>query len=143
MAVVPTLLAVALLGWVLAYWTWAWFAPKPKPVETPWAQPSERTGAAAGLFGPAERGEPTSAVTGAPVKLLGIVAASGGKPGYAVLQLDGRQILAVRSGEPVAPGIRLEEVRRDHVVLTRQGVREKLVWPTHVPAAAPVTRTTK
>ena len=57
------------------------------------------------------------------------MAASGGRRGYAVVQLEAKQILAVHEGEDVAPGIRLAEVHADHVILERNGVRETLAWP--------------
>src|SRR5487761_2548107 len=106
-----TLGAVALLGAVLAYWTWAWFAP---------------------------RAEATAAPTGIAITLLGVVAASGGRRGYAVVQLEGKQILAVHEGEDIAPGIRLAEVDADHVILDRNGVRETLAWPQR-PGSAPAS----
>jgi general secretion pathway protein C len=63
------------------------------------------------------------------MKLLGVAAASGKTRGYAVVQMEPRNILAVREGDEVAPGIRLAEVRTDHVILERNGVRETLAWP--------------
>jgi general secretion pathway protein C len=46
-----------------------------------------------------------------------------------VLQLEGREILAVAKGEDVAPGIRLVEVHPDRILLERNGARETLAWP--------------
>jgi len=69
------------------------------------------------------------------VRLLGIVAAAGGGRGYAVLQLEPRQILAVREGEDVAPGIRLAQVASNHVILERGGSLETLAWPEKGAAA--------
>jgi hypothetical protein len=51
-----------------------------------------------------------------------------------------RQIVTVREGEDIAPGLRLGEVATDHVVLERGGTREILAWPMKRPvgeAAAP------
>jgi general secretion pathway protein C len=142
-----TFAALALLGLVLAYWTWAWFAPRSEPP----AQAAEQTGgrgvgstagltqAASGLFGRAQRDG--AAPTGIAVRLLGVMAASGGRSGnrsgYAVLRLDAKQVIAVREGGEIEPGVRLAEVHADHVVLERSGVRETLAWPERsAPAGA-------
>lgn len=130
---ITTLAALALLGLVLAYWTWAWLAPRPEP-RAPVAAPAdgragEPTQDAYALFGGARRGgSGTAPVTGA-ITLLGIVAAEGGRPGYALLRLDGRPTLAVPQGSDVEPGLRLVEVRVDHIVLERSSGRETLAWP--------------
>ena len=137
-----TFAALTLLGLVLAYWTWAWFAPRPEPRAQAAVQTGGRdvgstagpTQAASALFGSARRegngGERNGAApTGIAVGLLGVVAASGSRSGYAVLRLDAKQTVAVREGGEIEPGIRLAEVHADHVVLERGGVRETLAWP--------------
>jgi len=60
---------------------------------------------------------------------MGVVAASGGRLGHAVLRLDGKKTVAVLQGEEVEPGLRLAEVHVDHIVLERNGTRETLAWP--------------
>ena len=124
-----TLAALALLGVVLAYWTWAWLAPRPEPRAQPLAGPVGSVASANSLFGSVQRDRNIAAPTGIAIKLLGVVAASGGRRGYAVVQLEARQILAVHEGEDIAPGIRLAEVHADHVILERNGTRETLTWP--------------
>ena len=130
-----TLAALVLLGWVLAYWTWAWLAPRPEPRAQPATALGAGAGSAQGLFGNLQRGQNIAAPTGIAIKLLGVVAATRGRRGYAVVQLEAREILAVREGEDVAPGIRLAEVHPDHVILERNGVRESLAWPQKNAAA--------
>ncbi len=107
------------------------------------AQP--RIESAYDLFGRAQPRQ-AAAPTGIAIKLLGVVAAPAQRRGYAVVQLDDKQILAVREGEDVVPGIRLAEVRADHVVLGRNGTRETLAWPeksnrARATSVAPVTTT--
>ena len=131
-----TLVAVALLGAVLAYWTWAWFAPRAEPRMEASAVQSGSVASAGGLFGSVPRSL-AAAPTGIAIRLLGVVAASGGRRGYAVVQLEGKQILAVHEGEDIAPGIRLAEVHADHVILERNGVRETLAWPEKKAFASP------
>jgi len=136
-----TLAAVALLGLVLAYWTWVWFAPRAELRTEAVAAPSGNVASAGVLFGTPPRAQSAAAPTGIAITLLGIVAASGGRRGYAVVQLDAKQILAVNEGEDVAPGVRLAEVHSDHVILTRGGARETLTWPKRRATAAPAART--
>jgi general secretion pathway protein C len=124
-----TLAALVPLGVVLAYWTWAWLAPRPEPRAQPLADPVGRVASANSLFRSVERDQNIAGPTGIAIKLLGVVAASGGRRGYAVVQLEARQILAVHEGEDIAPGIRLTEVHADHVILERNGTRETLTWP--------------
>ena len=129
--------ALALLGLVLAYWTWAWLAPRPEPRAQAAMQTGGRgvgstagpTEAAFALFGSAQRDRIGAAPTANALRLLGVVAASGTRPGYAVLRLDAKKTLAVLQGAEVEPGLRLVEVHVDHIVLERNGARESLAWP--------------
>ena len=123
-----TLAALALLGLALAYWPWVWFAPRAEPrIETAAAQ-SGGVAAANALFGKFPRNKNT-APTGIAIRLLGVVAASGGRRGYAVVQLDAKRSLVVHEGTDIAPGVRFAEVHPDHVILERGGMRETLALP--------------
>jgi general secretion pathway protein C len=135
-----TLAALALFGLVLAYWTWVWLAPRAEPRAEPAAGEAGNLASAGRVFGRAERNKNSASPTGIAIKLLGIVAASGGRRGYAVVQLDAKQILAVHEGEDVTPGVRLAEVLRDHVILERAGVRETLAWPSKQGSATPAAQ---
>ena len=126
-ASLATLAALALLGVVLAYWSWAWLAPPAAARAPAAAEMAGRTSSAGGLFGNAKQG-PGAAASSA-VRLMGVVAASGGRRGHAVLRLDGKKTVAVLQGEDVEPGLRLAEVHVDHIVLERNGARETLAWP--------------
>lgn len=136
-----TLAALVMLGAVLAYWTWAWFAPRPEPRAEVVPAETGSIAAASLVFGKVERNRDVAAPTSIAIKLLGVVAASRGRRGYAVVQLEGKQILAVHEGDDVAAGVRLAEVHPDHAILERGGAREMLAWPTKpggavTPAAA-------
>ena len=124
-----TFAALILLGAVLAYWTWGWFAPRPVARAPAAAEPGGRIAAANGLFGTLQRDQNVAVPTGIAIKLLGVMAGPGGRSGYAVVQLDAKNSLAVREGKEVAPGIRLAEVHPDHIILERNGTRETLAWP--------------
>jgi len=125
-ASLASLAALALLGAVLAYWSWAWLAPRPAPRAPAAVETAGRTSSAGGLFRTAKEGP--GSVSSA-VRLMGVVAASGGRRGHAVLRLDAKKTVAVLQGEDVEPGLRLAEVHVDHIVLERNGARETLAWP--------------
>ncbi|MGA8005302.1 MAG: type II secretion system protein N, partial [Burkholderiales bacterium] len=63
------------------------------------------------------------------IDLLGVAAASGGNPGYAVLRLEAKRVVSVREGEEIEPGVRLVEVHAHDVTLERRGARETLAFP--------------
>lgn len=135
-----TAAALALLVMVAAHWTWEWLAPSQEPRAQAAANPVGHATSANGLFGHLERDKSGASPTGIAIRLLGIVAATAGRRGYAVMRLEPREIFAVREGEDIAPGIRLAEVGADHVILERGGTREKLAWPeksTPAESAAP------
>lgn len=124
-----TLAALAILGSVLAYWIWVWSAVRPTPVTGGPAEAAGNMVVASDLFGIAQREQNVAAPAGIAIKLLGVVAASAGRRGYAIMQLDAKEILAVLEGEDIAPGVRLMEVHPNHIILERNGLRETLVWP--------------
>jgi general secretion pathway protein C len=126
-AFVATLSAASLLGVVAAYWSWAWLAPAPEPRAAAAAETTGGAQSAGGLFGSAK--ESAAAAASGAVRLTGVVAASGGRRGHALLRLDGKKTMAVLQGEDVEPGLRLAEVHADHIVLERNGARETLAWP--------------
>lgn len=124
-----TLTAVVLIGLLAAHWTWVWLAPQPEP-RAPGATDSGASVAAAGaLFGSRQSDSNALAPTGIAIRLLGIVAATGAQHGYAVVQLEAKDIVAVAEGADLAPGIRLAEIGIDRVILERDGRRETLTWP--------------
>ena len=130
MVSLATFVSLLLFGFMMAHWTWIWFAPRSELAAPPLLQTTGRINDAYHLFGSsdgasfAEQASTTSAI-----RLLGIVAASHGHDGYAVVQVQAGDIVALREGETMAPGIRLAEVARDHLILERSGTRENLSWP--------------
>jgi general secretion pathway protein C len=124
-AVIANLAATALLGVVLAYWSWAWLAPSAAARAPALAQTPGGSASASGLFGAARQ---AAAPTGN-VQLMGVIAASGERRGHAVLRLDGKKTLAVLQGDEVEPGLRLAEIHAGGIVLERNGARETLAWP--------------
>lgn len=138
MVTLVSVAAVVALAYVGSYWTWAWLAPRPQPRAQAAA---ESNGAPAdALFGNVQH-DRDAAPTGIAIRLLGLVAAMEGHLGYAVVQLESREIIAVREGGDVSPGIRLAEVGIDSVILERGGIRETLAWPEkNIATPSPVPR---
>jgi len=124
-ALLATLAALAFLGVVLAYWSWAWLAP-PAVARAPAALAIGSATSSRNLFGSAKS---TGAVSSGALRLLGVVAAPEGRRGHAVLRLDAKRTVAVLQGEEVEPGLRLAEVHADGIVLERNGVRQTLALP--------------
>lgn len=131
--------ALTLLGFVLAYWTWAWFAPTPLSQAMETSEPAGHLAAAAHLFGEASGDTHVGRSSGLAIKLLGVMAATPAGSGYALLQLDTKETQLVRAGEDLAPGIRVESVLPEQVILQRNGAREALAWPRSVPSPVSTT----
>jgi general secretion pathway protein C len=129
-----TLAAAALASGVLAYWTWLALAPAVSAARDVSASLPGTAEAEGSLFGEPARAAAASSANAA--RLVGVAAASGGRPGYALLQFDGRPAVSVREGREAAPGVLLSEVLPDHVVLSRGGVREELALPKKNDASA-------
>lgn len=127
--------ALALLGLAGGYWTWQWFAPRTEPLSASQPELANQIASALELFGntPGERNLPAS--TGSAIRLLGVVAAVEGRDAYAIVVLDGKQIIAARRGEDIVPGTRLAEVATDHIEFERDGVRESVALPEKTQAA--------
>lgn len=128
-AAVPMVIALAFLGWVLAYWTWAWFAPRPEASLPLIPDTAVRPDLARRMFGSSGEARAVAAATGMAIKLQGIVAASPEQRGYAVFRIEPNEILAVEEGNEIVPGVRLAEIRSNQVTLVRDGLRETLTWP--------------
>jgi general secretion pathway protein C len=136
------LLLLLALAALLAHWTWRFAAPPPPPVPVAGRGHADSGNEfdalrAAGLFGgkvPVEAaGERPTALN---LKLHGVFAAPRGRRAMALLSAgNGEQ--AVARGDEIQPGVVLEEVAADHVILLNRGLRERLDLETvGVPLAA-------
>lgn len=110
------------LGVLLARWSWILFAPHATATAVvPEHASAVETGR---LFGSAASGVSQAGGMALPnVRLTGVFA---GKPGFAVLKLDGKQQVGVAVGENVVPGTKLLEVHPDYVLLERAGVQQRV-----------------
>lgn len=128
-----SLLLLLALAALLAHWTWRFAAPVP-PLPVAGARADVRLGEAlaalraARLFGAAEgqqAGTAAERATALNLKLRGVFAAPAGLSALAILNVDG-QDQAVATGYEVVPGVVLDTVASDHVILLNRGVRERL-----------------
>jgi hypothetical protein len=124
--IAPTLATLVLLllgGFLAARWV-AYFAASTEaapsaPRERPQLGAAAQALADAHLFGVAASGETKSNLN---VKLRGVFAGGGTGTGYAIVNAGDRD-QATRIGGEIVPGVTLESVHADHVVLRRAGAR--------------------
>ncbi len=119
------------LAALLAHWTWRFVAPVPPlPANSADADIKLDTQLAslhaAQLFGAAQGrpDAPAEQATSLDLKLRGVFAALGGKA-MAIVGVDG-QDRAVALGDEVVPGVVLDTIAPDHLILLNRGVRERL-----------------
>lgn len=126
------LLLLLALAALLAHWTWRFAAPVPS-LPASGARADVKFDAAldalhnAHLFGVGEARPEASAgqVTSLNLKLHGVFAAPNGLSAMAILTVDG-QDQAIATGHEIVPGVMLDAVAPDHVILINRGVRERL-----------------
>lgn len=149
----PALLSLraGLPGWVLAaplllvlaaqlaHWTWIFAVPE-APVSAPaGGQPAVELNTGpivqAALFG--QSAQQADGATAAPVslQLRGAYASSSGRPGFAILLVDGKEE-AVRVGAEIVPGVVLADVQPKRVLISRGGVEEELAFE-EAPSSGP------
>jgi len=118
-------LSALILGVLLAKWFWIFFSPQ--AVFTS-AIPERTTSLEVDrLFGVMQLADTANHGVALPnVQLLGVFAASAGKPGFAILKIDEKRQTGVVEGEEVSPGTRLAEVHADYVVLERAGLKQRV-----------------
>ncbi|MFN4295396.1 MAG: type II secretion system protein N [Brevundimonas sp.] len=108
-------------------------APPPRAVGTPDISVLARTDGFFRTGAPSSLAEATAANSGS-LRLFGVRSGGSGS-GSAIIGLsDGRQV-SVAAGEEIEPGLRLESVASDHVVVTRGASRTRLAF-SEAPAGA-------
>ena len=113
-----------LLCALAAKWSWVFWAPAPIPLpevpDIPVAQAAQLIIADHLLTSKETSGQPP-----ADLKLEGVFAAENGGQGVAIFQLSGKSIMVPLKGQ-ILPGMRVDEIDQDHVVLDHDGVKERL-----------------
>jgi len=131
---------ILLMAIVCAHWFWRFAAPPiVAPIEATAVEalrPAD-TIRSARLFGEAAALPASSPQTRTDLVLRGISASRSG--GLAVIALDRNRVVTVKAGEEIAPGIRLERVHSDHVIVVQNGTSQRIELPQRKPVdAAPV-----
>ena len=124
--IVGTLAIVALtlvLAFQLAHWTWVFIAP-PEVARTPDGDAGVDMAAIARLFGAAPPASATASTSG--LRLKGVVAPDAGPIASAIFSTGSGKDIAVFVDREITPGVKLVEVKPDHVVVSRNGVSERI-----------------
>lgn len=114
-----------LMGILLARWVWIFFAPQAMAIAV---VPEHGAALEAGrLFGKAASGVGSAeGMALSNVQLVGVFAASAGKPGFAILKLDDKRQVGVAVGGIVVPGTKLFAAHPDYVLLERDGIQQRV-----------------
>lgn len=114
-----------LMGILLARWVWILFAPQAMAIAV---VPEHGAALEAGrLFGQAASGVGSAQGTAlSNVQLVGVFAASPGKPGFAILKLDDKRQVGVAVGGIVVPGTKLFAAHPDYVLLESDGIQQRV-----------------
>ena len=135
-----TVAALLLLCWTLAQGTWRVLQPASPAVARSGAADLTdlRALGSVQLFGRAAPRSPAVEASVAPsnlnMTLTGVAARAAG--GCALVIVQGQPEAAFCSGEEVSPGVRLDTVERDRIVIVRNGVREAVFMKDADGAAA-------
>jgi len=135
-----TVAALLLLCWTLAQGTWRVLQPaSPAVARSGGADLTDLRGlGGVQLFGRAAARAPAAEASVAPsnlnMTLTGVAARATG--GCALVIVQGQPEAAFCSGEEVSPGVRLDTVERDRIVIVRNGVREAVFMKDADGAAA-------
>lgn len=110
----------AVLGVLLAKWTWLLFAPaSPAMPAAAW----EASGEAERVFGTVSVADTAALSSLGNIKLIGVFAHR--TRGFAVMQVDEKQI-GIGLGDEVKPGVKLVETHADYVLLERADIRQRV-----------------
>lgn len=113
----------------LAYWAMQLFKPPVRPVAAPprAVQAEVRTDAAMSLLGGGRSQGAVAVATN--YQLKGVVVAGNVRDSIAILSADGKPAQAVRADMEIMPGVTVQEVHRDYVVLSDGGVNKRVELP--------------
>ena len=124
-----TLGLACLLSAILAFWgvRLAENAPPVIPLTPPDPAPRLDYSLQARLFG---AGVQTATAANISIRLAGVIAPGSAQGrGIAVLAVESKPMRAFRTGDEIAPGIRLLEVQATRVVIEQNGVRSEVLLP--------------
>jgi general secretion pathway protein C len=130
--VLAVLLVASVTNWLLGFSARRTPTEPVRVLDASAVEPAQATDVmpVARLFGAASSSEAGG------IRALGVMAEGGSGRGIAVLGVEGKPAKSYRSGDLVAPGVILKEVKKDGVVISRAGVAQELRI-TKVPATPP------
>ena len=140
-------MALVLLTYNLAQWTWRLFTPAtaPPPVSVPVAPPPDNAAVlrdllATNLFGAPAPGKGTFSPDSLPATSLNLVLTGvmvRGPGSYALIRIEGGEETPIAIGQEILAGATLHAVYPDRVILLRGGSFESLALKETTPALAP------
>ncbi len=115
-----------------AYWGMQWLQPAARPIIAPPAPPEINVPltAATALFG----GIAANGMSN--FQLTGIIVADRPGESIAIIAVDGAAARPYRINKEIKPGVRIQKVERDHVMLEQNGTLNRLSLPVRPDAAA-------
>ena len=132
--VVAIVALTLVLAFQLAHWTWVFIAPA-EIAKTPDGDAGVDMAAIAKLFGAAPPAS-TAAASTSGLRLKGVVAPDEGPIASAIFSTGAGKDVAVFVDREISPGVKLKEVKPDHVVVSRAGVDERIELEAARSAAA-------
>jgi general secretion pathway protein C len=123
----------ALLCALLTYWGSQVFKPKVRPLQAPVSvnsyEPS--VGQWGNLFGQSAVAEaaPSS------YQLKGVIVARQARDSVAIILVEGKPNFTLSIGKELIPGVKLQEVHADHVIVSESGVPRRIDLPVVTPNA--------
>ncbi|WP_395012258.1 type II secretion system protein N [Undibacterium sp.] len=121
----------AMLCMLLSFWGLQIFKPKIRPMQAPVSVDSYEpsVGQWGNLFGQSAVAEaaPSS------YQLKGIIVAPQTRDSVAIIMVEGKPNFTIGIGKELLPGVKLQEVHRDHVIVSESGITRRI----DLPAAAP------
>ena len=125
-----TVAALLALCWVLSQGTWSLLAPSAPALARMGGDPTDlRALTSSYPFGRAAPRSPAAevrvAVSNLAMTLTGVAARASG--GCALIVVQGQPESAFCAGEEISPGVRLDSVQRDRIVILRGGAREAVL----------------
>jgi hypothetical protein len=116
---------VLVLAWQLAYWTWQFAAP-PAVSDARGDGKDVDLAAIARLFGGAPPAGSAQVASTSGLRLKGVIAPTPGVAASAIFSAGSGKDFAVYVGRELQPGVKLKEVHPDHVIVSRNGVDERI-----------------
>lgn len=126
-------LYIDLIVWVglcvsVTYWAIPWLQPTTPSfmgATTPSITQEKEGMTADALFS----GRTTVSVASGNYSLRGVLVSNDARESVAIVSIDNKPAQAIKAGTEIMPGIIMQEIRRDHVLISEQGAVRQLMLP--------------